>query len=76
VFELIVTAPVDPEIVTFVPATRLVTPVLVNVTAPVAPDAERPAPDVAIDETPLLILDSRLLISNGTDHVFAPADVI
>jgi hypothetical protein len=42
---LMVTAPVEPEMVTFVPATMLVTPVLLTTTAPVVGLTEIPAPE-------------------------------
>jgi hypothetical protein len=50
---LMVTAPVAPEMVTFVPATMLVTPVLLTITAPVVglTDIPEPEPDT-LDTAP------------------------
>jgi len=52
--EEIVTPPVEPDIVIFVPAAILVTPVLVTVTPPVAALIAIPPP-APIDVTPLLV---------------------
>ena len=52
--ELIVTAPVDPEMLTLVPATIDVTPAFVNVTAPVPPDTLMPVPATA-EVTPVFV---------------------
>jgi hypothetical protein len=50
---LMVTAPVAPEMVTFVPATMLVTPVLLTTTAPVVGLTEIPEPEpVTLDTAP------------------------
>ena len=49
-----VTAPVAPEMLTFVPATIEVTPELVMVTAPVAPETEIPVP-ATLEVTPVLV---------------------
>jgi hypothetical protein len=49
-----VTAPVAPEMLTFVPATIEVTPELVMVTAPVAPETLIPDP-ATFEVTPVLV---------------------
>ena len=50
---LMVTAPVAPEMVTFVPATMLVTPVLLTTTAPVVGLTDIPEPEpVTLDTAP------------------------
>ena len=50
-----VTAPVAPEMLTFVPATIEVTPELVMVTAPVAPETPIPVP-ATLEVTPVLVI--------------------
>jgi hypothetical protein len=52
-----VTAPVPPEILIFVPATMEVTPVFPMVTAPVAPETEIPVP-ATLEVTPVLVMVS------------------
>ena len=51
----IVTAPVAPETLIFVPATAEVTPVFVTVTAPVAPETLMPVP-ATLEVTPVLAI--------------------
>ena len=50
-----VTAPVAPEMLIFVPATMEVTPELVMVTAPVAPETLIPDP-ATLEVTPVLVI--------------------
>jgi len=52
----IVTAPVAPDTLIFVPATAEVTPVFVTVTAPVAPETLMPVP-ATLDVTPVLAIE-------------------
>ena len=65
------TAPVAPEMLTFVPATIEVTPELVMVTAPVAPETLIPDP-ATLEVTPVLVI-VRVSVAEATVLMPVPA---
>jgi hypothetical protein len=72
--ELIVTAPVAPEILIFVPATIEVTPVLDMVTAPVAPETLIPVP-ATLEVTPVLVIVI-VSVAEATDVIPVPCAMV